>query len=391
MSIRGAAIGGITLLLLLVNAPNVSAQTTTITDVSYTKTALFDVDTQTSNPPIIVKATIGYENARAAYYLAVGVFDLDDGNLVAGLGSSNPQPCTNGARFAGCIVPLTNQHGSEKMQFSLDHPKEVWNLALVAALLDNAKEPISESFTSYTFTINVQTALTLAVNVPPVVEVSVDGLNSSGGSVQLVLAAGNHTIGLPELVPLNDTTRLRFLDWSDGSTATNRSIELNHDITLTGNYVIQFRLQLISPVKISGAGWYDKGSTVTLSIESATLPMGGIMGDLGGRWIFEGWAQGGTEISKSPTTYVTMDSPQVVNVLWTPDYSVPLAIVAIVSLLSAFTFYPVRMRVAPRNAKRSRRRMKRYRSRARLRMRKSLVGARGYYSGRFSVAAPLCP
>lgn len=368
-SLRVAFFSVVAITLVLAKTPNVLAQTTTITNVSYTKHALFDIDTQTPIPSIIVNATIGYHDAKAGYYLAVGVFDLEDGNLVEGLGSSNPQPCSTSARFAGCIVPITNQQGSEIMQFSLTHPKGVWNLALVAALLDNAKDPISNSFSDYTFTIDVQTALTLTVDVPQNVRVSVDGVNGSGGSLELVLPAGNHTISVPELVWVNGTTRLRFVDWSDGVTAPNRSVALNYDITLTGSYVVQYRLDIISPVIVGGAGWYDRGVTVRLSVETVTQPMGGILGVLRGKWIFQGWAEGPSEISRSPITFVTMHSAQVVHVLWTPDYSVPLGIFALISLVSAGSIY-IRRRRPKKRIGRSSRRKARSQSRANSRIRR---------------------
>jgi len=371
MRVRLAAFCTIALVLMLVKTPNVFAQTTTITDVSYTKSALFDIDTQTPNPPIIVNATVGYGDAKAGDFLAVGVFELDDGNLVAGLASSNPQSCESTVRIAGCIIPLTNQAGSEKVQFSLDHPKGAWSLALIAALLDNAKNPISNSFSDYTFTISVETALTLTINVPNNVPVNVDGVNGSGGSVQLVLAAGEHTVSVPGLVPVSNTTRLRFSGWSDGSMAANRSVQLNQDITLTGNYVVQYRLQLISPVNADGAGWYDTRTTVTLSIASAVQPMQGIMGILGAKWMFQGWAEGQDEISRVPTATVTMRSAHVINVLWTADYSVPFLSLGLVLLLSVGTLYVTRIRSASRKSRRrSHRRTKRYRLRTRSRTRK---------------------
>jgi len=357
-------------ILLLVKPPNVFAQTTTITDVSYTKTALFDIDTQTPTPLLIVNATIGYGDAGVGDYLLVGVFDLDSGNPVLGMGSSSPQPCSSTVGIAGCLVPLAKRRGMERMSFSLDHPKEVWNLALIAALLDNASDPIANSYSDYTFTITVQTALTFDVNVPIDVPVMVDGVNGSGGAVQLALPAGNHTLSVPEFVSVNNATRLKFLDWSDGSTATNRTVELDHDITLNGNYVTQYHLAIISPVDVNGTGWYDAGATVTLSIQSNDHSMGGVMGMLGGKWVFQNWSEDHTEISPSSTVSFAMNSPRVVNAHWAPDYTVPLAILALVSTLTAGTFYFTAMRTIGRPHGRSRSRQKRSKSRARSRKRK---------------------
>ena len=326
------------LLTILLRIPNALAQTTTITDVNYTKTALYDIDRQTSSPQLLVNATVNYADARSGYYLAAGIFDLDDGNLVDGLGSSNPQSCSKTTEVAGCTVPLTNPEGSERMQFSLRHPKGVWNLALVATILDAAYGPISNSFSDYTFTIFVRTALTLVVDLPDHVPVSVDGANGTG-SIQLVLAAGNHSLSVPDLVQVSNGTRLRFSKWSDGVTETTRSVELNQDITLTAYYTSQYQLRVISPVAITGSGWYDDGSNVTLSLQSTSALIGGFLGIFGGAWFFQGWVEDGHTISNSTTLLVTMNSPRVILVAWRSDYRAPLIILALIMTIAAFMLY----------------------------------------------------
>jgi hypothetical protein len=346
-----ATISVLILLCLLPETPNALAQTTTITDVSYTKTALYDIDTETTNPQLVLNATVTYADAKPGYYLAVGVFDLDDGNLVDGLGSSSPQPCSSTIKLAGCIVPLINPEGSERMQFSLDHPRGLWTLALVAAVLDEAHNPISNSFSDYSFTINVHTALTLEVNVPIHVPVSVDGVNGSG-SVRLLLVAGNHSLSVPEFVQIDNVTRLRFSSWSDGSNDANRSVELNHDITLTANYITQYRLQVITPVTVSGAGWYDQDSSVTLSVQSTSAPIGGLLGVLGGNWMFQGWVEDRHTISNSTTLLVAMNSPRVVIVAWRSDYRSPLTILTLIAALSACVLYTVGRKWATRRRRR---------------------------------------
>jgi|GEM_PF-793107 len=328
---------GLILLCALLNAPNVIAQTTTITNVTYTHTSLYDIDTETTNPPLAVNATVSYAGAKTGYYLAMGVFDLDDGNLVSGLGSSSPQSCATTTQLAGCIVPLANGAGSERVQFLLSHPKGVWNLALVVAILDNEQNIISTSFSDYTFTMSVHSALTLEVDVPNGVAVSVDGVNGTGGSVQLVLAAGSHFVSVPNLVQINENTRIEFRNWSDGSTDANRSVALNYDIVLHANYVTQYKLQVISPVSMGGGGWYDTGSNVTLSIQSSITPMNGVLGILGAKWVFQGWTEDGQVMSGSTIDQITMNSPHVVDVIWKVDYRLPLSIAAILAILLALT------------------------------------------------------
>jgi hypothetical protein len=351
---------GLILLALTFTVPNVRAQTTTITNVSYTPTALFDIDTQTTNSPLVLNATVNYADAKSDYYLAAGVFDLDDGNLVSGLGSSSPQSCATTTQFAGCIIPLINTNGSERLQFLLTHPKGVWNLALEVGLLDNVQNIISNSFSDYTFTINVSSALTLEVDVPNSVAVSVDGVNGSGGSVQLVLVTGTHTVSVPQIVQIDNVTRIEFANWSDGSAKANRSVTLNHDIALHANYVTQYRLQVTSPVSVEGAGWYDADSNATLSIPSQIVPMTGVLGILGAKWVFQGWTEDRHRVSGSTIAQITMDAPHTVGVIWTADYRLPLSILGtLVILLALIILYSRRRsqkRKGPRRGRKSRRR-----------------------------------
>ena len=351
----------LTLLVVAISMPHVAAETTTITNVSYVRSALFDVDTRTSIPPLTVNATLGFSDAKAGEYLAAGIFDLDDGNLVVGMGSSTPDSCLTASRYAGCIIALANNAGSESMQFSLDYPKSTWNLVLEAALLDNNTHPVANSFSDYTFTLNVQTGLTLLVKVPSNVSINIDGVIGSPGTVQLVLPTGHHTLSAPEFVAIDNVTRLKFLDWSDGSTAANRSIDLNHDITLTGDYVTQYHLAIVSPVSVNGTGWYDAGTVTKLSIGSPTEPMGGILGLLGGRWVFQGWYVDDMMNSSSPQTSVAMLSGLVITARWAPDYSVPLLVLALVILVSSGVFYATRRKTRKTRSRRRRPRRSRRR------------------------------
>jgi hypothetical protein len=349
---------GLILLALTFTVPNVRAQTTTITNVSYTPTALFDIDTQTTNSPLVLNATVNYADAKSGYYLAAGVFDLDDGNLVSGLGSSSPQSCATTTQFAGCIIQLVSTVGSDNLQFLLNHPKGVWNLALEVALLDKVHNIIPNSFSDYTFTINVSSALTLEVDVPNSVAVSVDGVNGSGGSVQLVLVAGTHTVSVPEIVQIDNVTRIEFTDWSDGSANANRSVMLNHDIVLHANYVTQYRLQVISPVSVEGGGWYDAGSNATLSTPSQITPMTGVLGVLGATWVFQGWTEDGHRVSGSTIAQIAIDAPHIVGVIWTADYRLPLSILGTLAILLVFTILYSRRRSQkwkrPRRGRKSR-------------------------------------
>ena len=344
----------ITFLFLALSIHPVAAQTTVIDKVTYVNEALYDIDTATTSPPLIVNASVSYSDAKPGYFLATGVFELDTGNLVNGLGSSTPQSCVSTPQFAGCIVALTKADGSENFQFLLSRPQSVWNLALVTAILDSMRNPISNSFSDYTFTINVYSALRLTIDAPSIVPVTVDGTTGSGGSVQLVLRAGMHGVSVPELVQVGNDTRLKFVGWSDGVDAANRTVALNWDITLRAIYVTQYDLQVASPVTVTGTGWYDSGSTVYLST-SPIAPMGGVLGVMGGEWVLQGWLEDGAKVSNSTNAAILMNSSHKVSVVWRANLNYPLLIVSTATAVPLAIFYAQRRKLSSKSRKKRRR------------------------------------
>ena len=310
----------------MASIPSVRAQTTSVSNVVYPSSAVYDLDTETSTPPLLVKATVSYEGAQPGFYLAVGIFDLDTSNLVSGVGSSSPTSCATTSQYAGCDIPLSTSHGSESVEFLLGRPQNVWNLAIISGLLNSTGSTISNSFGDYTFTITVHTGLTLQVAAPIPVQVTIDGVNGTG-TVRLKLVAGSHEVSVPQTVPFDNGTRLRFAGWSDGSAVANRTVALNHDLSLQANYVTQYRLTIISPeVNVTGAGWYDNGSSAILSAPSTELPMPGPLGVLGGKWVFIGWSEDGGLTSRVDSQTVEMDSPHTIRAEWQADYTLPITI-----------------------------------------------------------------
>jgi hypothetical protein len=98
---------------------------------------------------------------------------------------------------------------------------------------------------------------------------------------------------------------------------------------------------VVTPVAVEGAGWYDEGTNVTLSVQSTSAPFGGFLGMLGGNWVFQSWIEDQQTITNSTTLLVTMNSPRVVRVAWKPDYRSPLIMLALITTLAAFVLYNV--------------------------------------------------
>jgi len=119
-------------------------------------------------------------------------------------------------------------------------------------------------------------------------------------------------------VELQNSTRLVFRGWSDGSNKTQRTILLDGDSRLVGSYLVQYLLHENSIVSdYSHTSWYDAGANVSLHVESS------VGGFLGLRYVFRGWS--GDLGSTSTSVSLIMDKPKVVNADFVVDYS-PLVI-----------------------------------------------------------------
>ncbi|HMK83323.1 MAG TPA: hypothetical protein VK503_06365 [Candidatus Bathyarchaeia archaeon] len=166
---------------------------------------------------------------------------------------------------------------------------------------------------------------TLTLDLPSKVNGSVDKKYSVSGSSQVPLPAGTHTITLSPTVATDEKSRLRFDHWSDGSKSPNRTITLTTETTLTATYVTQYLLTIDSVVPLKGSGWYDKGSTVTLSAPTSSI---------GSQWVFDGWYKDGIYLTNSPSPRVSIDGPHSLQARWHQDYAGLIAMFALLLCLA---------------------------------------------------------
>jgi hypothetical protein len=324
----------LTIALLTCIFPSVRAQTTTITDISYPRESAFNLESRTASPPLTVSATVGFLDAKVGDLLAVGVFDLESGRVESGSGSASPAECVPRYLYAGCLVVITSSAGTENITFQLTSPRRIMQLTLVAGIYGNDSSTLIPGSTSdVEFAIRVATAVSLELNVPNAVTVLVDGKEQGQGSVSVSLVVGNHNLSIPDIVQLNDGTRIKFEKWSDGVTQENRTVQLKQGITLEAIYQTQHFLTLISPqVNITGMGWYNEGSVANISAPPGILPMNGLLGILRGNWKFQGWYDGQTLLSHATTAQISMSKPHTLEARWYGDYTMPLIWTAVFSL-----------------------------------------------------------
>ena len=325
-----SAVPVLIILSLFCSLPSVFAQQTSIINVQFPKSLLYNLEADSTIPPATITATISYSGAQRGYYLQVGVFQLDDGSLVKGSASASPEKCVQNtsATYAACTVPVRTTAGAGDFNFLLrSRPKRLWDLALVAILANSSLGILDDSESDYSFTINVSVALTLQITVPNPVTITVDGINQTQGSISLTLVTGTHNVTVPEIVQVNNDTRLKFEAWSDGMTSTNRTVLLNHYVSLEANYTRQYLLTIESPTPVSGPNWYDQGTNATFSVNSTVQPMGGLLGLLGGRLEFQGWYDHDQLITTTGTGTIQMDASHSIQARWYDNYSIPAGLV----------------------------------------------------------------
>ena len=282
-----------------------------------------------------VNFTEGYANLPSGDIVFAGVRDVNSKGVATGSASSTPDQClsltgTSYANDAMCLMNPALGTGTEYITFTLTFTStQQYNLAVVTGAEDQSGNTISGSTsTSPTFTISVTDKLQLTLTLPGSVAAAVDGVAQTAGNVDMLLKLGQHTISVPQTVPLTSGSQLRFDHWSDGSKTANRTDDLEDNTKLAATYVTQYSLSLTDP-SASGAGWYDQGTTAQFSAPPSE-PVPGIMGMLGATQNFQGWYENGASITSSNSGSITMNAPHTLTPQRTENDTMPIAIIAII-------------------------------------------------------------
>jgi len=280
-----------------------------------------------STQGVVVTYTISYNNLTHGDSVAAAIITTQSSTPVAGGAASSPDSCLMTGENASCIMQPHSSSGTESMTFVIILPSsQEYNLQAVAGFVDSSQHLIGSTVSSVNFNINVDSNVLLTISVPNSVSSSVDGANEASGSVTIPLQPGVHEISVPQTVQFSNGTRLRFDHWMDDSTQPSRTQDIEDDLTYTAYYNTQYNLNVLDSSGTVTGGWFDEGATAQVSVPTKT-PIPGIMGLLGGTLTFQGWYINGTLITTSTNYSRVMDSPYTVSVEWTPDYTLPEAIV----------------------------------------------------------------
>ncbi len=185
----------------------------------------------------------------------------------------------------------------------------------------------------------------LKLSTPHSVQVVVDHTTYPSGSMELPLVSGLHTITVPSTSGIDNTSRLRFQNWSDGSTDPNRIINVSSDVTLQAVYVKQYKLTVVSPFPSSGEEWYNQSSIANYSTNNSPRLANNLS-----LMMFDGWYDAnGSLITTSRNGTMLMDSSHVVEAHWHHDYTVPVVAIILLGLVTVFK-YRMRKKCTPNSS-----------------------------------------
>jgi hypothetical protein len=156
------------------------------------------------------------------------------------------------------------------------------------------------------------------------------------------------TLTTPDTIDKSNQEKDIFKGWNvDGSQVTGSTVTLTMNMPHTAKamYQIQCYVDVRSGIgQPQGSGWYDQGSTATISV-APEVPMSGFWGALGGSYVFERWSRTSGSDLPNPTSTVTVDSPMTITAAWRPEYStstmilvIAIAAIAVVIILPIMLF-----------------------------------------------------
>jgi len=283
--------------------------------------------------------------------------------FAGGTASSTPNSCislTSSATLNGkavCAWLLGSSSGTEHVTFNLDLGQHIQTYDLTAATgvvtTTGGVNVVYSSFSSQDFSVMAGNTAELTVTTTYPVAVTVDGTTTASNPIELT--PGTHSVSVPAFVQLDNVSRLRFDHWEDGSIQSSRSINVQSDTSIEATFVKQYMLTLISPaVNATGTGWYDEGSTAQFSVPTQQ-PVAGFLGALGAKLVSKGWYENGKPVTSSNSGTIQMLDPHTLNAEWTTDYTIPIAIFAVVAVVVAaiVTLFVTRRRPGKRRRRNS--------------------------------------
>ena len=140
---------------------------------------------------------------------------------------------------------------------------------------------------------------------------------------------------------LSSEERILLTGWTDGEQTLNNGSgwivgEGIPSGVLNAVYSRQYLVNITSPIgDTTGSGWYNQGSTITVTVTPDSIPTQGILGLFHVRTVFTGWA--GDFLSTKNPGFLIADSPKQIHATWGTDYGLlPLFFVAGIVIVAAW-------------------------------------------------------
>ncbi len=171
-------------------------------------------------------------------------------------------------------------------------------------------------------------AILAAISTEPAsAGLTVDGRFYFGEQLPLTFEFGTtHTVQISSIAKGPPGVRYVFVQWSDGSKDTTRTITFRTPLVLVAIFKTQYELKVISEFgNPQGSGWYDQGSQAPFSV-TTPQPSPGLLGLLGGRVIFQGWS--GNFTGTASTSNIKMDAPKTIQANWKAENAQAYAVLA---------------------------------------------------------------
>ena len=229
------------------------------------------------------------------FTIAVVAFDIGKGSIES---VSIKRLYGNGeAQFTNIILANGTSSRLHFALISLIRLEDGWVL-----LKDGVKRFLTEVTDSVTLTV---------VLGYPSREVELDGnryLTGADGRFTANVTRGEHTISVPPVIELGNTSRAVFLQWNETISSPTLTLRLSGDASLLAIYLRQYYLSVRSLFgHTTGTGWHDENEIVTFQV---TPPV--VLDER--THFFAGWS--GDSSDPSPASRIHMNGPKSISALW---------------------------------------------------------------------------
>jgi len=133
----------------------------------------------------------------------------------------------------------------------------------------------------------------------------------------------SHTIEVEQFIAAETGVR-----YACASNSASFSSDSNHGFVYKKQYFLKVESSFGS---YGGEGWHGDGEDVAFSVSPTSLPMSGLLGSLGAKYVFDRWS-GDSSITTAEGS-ILMNGPKRVSAIWKEDYSQPIVVLVVLATI----------------------------------------------------------